>query len=154
MSRKVFVGCSVSTDPASFAEFGAHRALYETAIEASRTDSEPDDRYGDARDIEEIVDTFQLQCRFSAGSPGKPRASPRKSGNDTNSLPVGRSLRGEPCDYRVFERAHSCPASSRYTFRGRFTPPPPNNSELGSDTGSRSRIRQSRWWRRLARATR
>ena len=32
-------GCSVSTDPVYFAEFGAHRAPYETAIEASRTDS-------------------------------------------------------------------------------------------------------------------
>ena len=40
LSRKVFVGCSVSTEPADFAEFGAHRAPYETAIEASGTDSQ------------------------------------------------------------------------------------------------------------------
>ena len=40
LSRKVFVGCSVSTEPADFAEFGAHRAPYETASEASGTDSE------------------------------------------------------------------------------------------------------------------
>ncbi len=39
LSRRVFVGCSVSTDPAYFAEFGAHRAPYETADEASGTDS-------------------------------------------------------------------------------------------------------------------
>ena len=29
----------MSTEPADFAEFGAHRAPYETAIEASGTDS-------------------------------------------------------------------------------------------------------------------
>ena len=31
LSRKVFVGCSVSTETVSFAKFGAHRAPYETA---------------------------------------------------------------------------------------------------------------------------
>jgi hypothetical protein len=36
----VFVGCSVSTDPAFFREDGAHRAPYETETAASETDSQ------------------------------------------------------------------------------------------------------------------
>jgi hypothetical protein len=39
LSRQVFVGCSVSTEPADLTGFGAHRAPYETAEEASGTDS-------------------------------------------------------------------------------------------------------------------
>ncbi len=40
LSRKVFVGCSVSTETVYFSEFGAHRAPYKTADEASGTDSQ------------------------------------------------------------------------------------------------------------------
>ncbi len=36
-SRKVFVGCSVSTDQGCFAELGAHRAPYDKATAASET---------------------------------------------------------------------------------------------------------------------
>ena len=40
LSRKVFVGCSVSTDPGCCAQFGAHRAPYETPTLPSETGSD------------------------------------------------------------------------------------------------------------------
>ncbi len=39
LSGKGLVGCSVSTDPGSLAEYGAHRAPYETVTATSETDS-------------------------------------------------------------------------------------------------------------------